>query len=246
MKINEIIDKCGLRLLIFVAAYLALRHAELSVFTHLLSSVTVTLCAVALVEMILSGKQKPVDKECVSRTVASLALAGNEKFLSRLCAAAGGEMDGDGFVTEKKCFVSSRLYNPVNAEDTSVCFRKAVKAGCDKITIFAPLGSDISSRELINESPVQIKFIGAEKLYDTLKGLDMLPELSDKKKKKTFKELIKILLSKANARRFLITAAIILIFSFFVSFTVWYVVLAAVDIVLAAVCLSNVAERITV
>lgn len=111
MRINEIIDKCGLRLLIFIAVYLLLRHCQLSTFNHLLAAIT-------------------------------------------YCRA-----------------------------------------------------------------------------------------LPDKKKKKTFRELIRVLLAPEGARKFLIAAAVIFIFSIFVSFTVWHVIVAVVNIALAVVCLSGVAAR---
>lgn len=243
MKINEIIDKCGLRLLIFIAIYLLLRHAGLSTFEHLLCSVTLSLGAVYIIEAMLAGRKKRPDRETVNRSMAALALRGDEAFIRGICEKSGSTMSGFGFITEKNCFVTARFCGAVTAPFVASCFRQAVTEKCGKCVIYAPCGADAAARELIAESPVRFKLIGAEKIYTTLHELDMLPPLVNKKKKKTFRELMKVLLAKSNARKFLIAAAVIFIFSVFVSFTVWYVIIAVLDIALAVVCLSGVAER---
>lgn len=243
MRINEIIDKCGLRLLIFVAAYLLLRHFNLSTFEHILCAVTVTLAVVYIVEALLSGRKKRASRETVSRTMAALALRGDDAFLETLSRAANGRKSESGFITAKSCLVSARFCGAVTAEDIARLFREAVNAKCGKCAVYAPCGADAAARELIAESPIRFMLIASEKIYTTLQELDMLPRLADKKKKRTFREFLKVLLAKGNARKFLISAAVIFIFSVFVSFTVWYVVVAVVNIALAVVCLSGVAER---
>ena len=244
MRINEIIDKCALRLIILVAAYLILRHCGLSAFNHILCAVTVTLCMVALTEALLAGRKSRPSKETVSRTVAALALHGDGDFLKNLRTRTGGRAAERGFVGSENEYVSARLCGCVTACDIADCFREAVSLKCAFITLYAPYGADAAARELAGEAPLAIKLIGAEKLYETLAEYDMLPALAAKKKKKTLGEFAKVLLSKPNARKFLVAAAVILLFSVFVSFTVWYFIIAVIDVALAVVCLSGVSERI--
>lgn len=243
MQLHTTIDKCAIKLAIFIITYLLLRHLSLTTFEQLLASVIITLSIVFLTNCILGNSKQNVPDEVIDRIMSTLALDGEQALIDTLANNLNVTSLKNHFITKGKTLVTAKLYNKISSEQISAIIRLANAKLCKRVAVYAPYGVDSFSLAIIQESDLAVKIIDARSLYNTLDNFDALPILKDKKKKKTIGHLIALLFARNNARRYLFTAIIIFIFSYFTAFAVWYILFAVLNLVFAIISLTSISER---
>ncbi len=153
----------------------------------------------------------------------------------------------NGFVFAGKTAFSVRLVpEKIGAATLAERYSAAAKLGAKKLVILSAYGAETDAAEtasLLSEPTAEIWDF--EKVYDFFSKLGCAPTETMKlePKKRKFGELAAGALKKQNARKFLFSAIVLLLWARFVPYSGLYVIIASISVVLAAFCRFRPYER---
>lgn len=167
----------------------------------------------------------------------------------RNALAAKGEVAEvrDLLVVGKTAFAVQLTAEKVSAVTLALSYASARECGAEKLVILSAKGAteDADETAKLLSSP-KAEIWDFEKTYRLLAYLGHPPretlELAPEKKKKG--ALFAGALSKHNARKYLMSAIVTLVFARFMPHAVLYVIFSALGVTLAILCKLNVAERL--
>lgn len=126
-----------------------------------------------------------------------------------------------------------------STEDVAKAIRLAIKKNVNFIH-FVSNGIDRRALNIINTEYVKFNFMTTKPFLARLEKLNLVPEFNYKKNSaKSLKTIISIALNKKNAPRLLLVGLVMLVLSFATPLKGYYLVMATISALLAAVCMFN-------
>lgn len=135
----------------------------------------------------------------------------------------------------------------MSAAELSKLYAAASEAGAKRLVVLSSHGaSDEAASYLPMLSMPKVEIWDFDKTYDFFSRLKSSPAetLEVKKDKKSFRGFAAGALKRENARRYLLTAVVTVIFARFLPHPELYIFVSALTLVLALLCRLKVAERL--
>lgn len=144
---------------------------------------------------------------------------------------------------EKEILFACYRFSPASAEEIAKVYRFAKENGIKKVTLLSrPMQRQVLL--LAKSLPLDFTYIEPRKVHKFLAKHNALPvkEFSFKKKREKgkgfslFKETLSNIFTKKRAALFLISGISLGVLSIFTHLTVYYLVMASISLILAAIC----------
>ena len=158
-------------------------------------------------------------------------------------------VERSGFIlTPAAAFKPHFTPDKVSASELSKLYALALETGAKRVVVLSSfgVGSDAEKYLPMLSNP-NVEIWDFNKVYDFFSRLGCTPteKLEVKKEKKSLRGFAARALKKENARRYLFTAVVTLIFARFLPHPALYVFVSSLTLVLALLCRMRVAERLT-
>ena len=237
---SVILDLMLLTSIIFIASYICLSFLSIGLGIKLLCSALITIVISSLVKRLLfKGKSNEINYR---KFVTYLIWQGEDKakeLLKELCADSDFEDNGDYVVAKGKAIFLWTKYGSISADTIVKFYRTCKKNSIDEAYVLTT-NSDKKMMALVKTfGDVTISFYTFKPIYRHLRKINKLP--SDIREKIPPAQLIKLIFNSAftrkNGFRFVGISLLLLAISFFTPFGKYYITLATINLVLAAVCL---------
>ena len=167
------------------------------------------------------------------------------KAISRRCTP----IEKNGYIlTPAAAFKPHFTPEKVSAAELSKLYAAATETGAKRLVVLSSYGlSEDAVKYLpLLDSP-KVEIWDFNKTYDFYSHLGSTPTetLKIRKDKKSLRGFTLVALQRKNARRYLFTAVVTLIFARFLPYSALYIFVSALTLVLALLCRLRVAERMT-
>ncbi len=238
MKINEIFD-CVLSFIAVTLLSIVILGYFTSGFTLVAVSVIIGLCALALYFYSYRKhsklKNREINESEVMRTLAFMGIDGATNYIKNALKKRYKVREEDGFFVCEKvsvyCFIRPRKLTVSDFADAYGTLCKAHKS--NKKSILCAYGAEPDA--IISANEYGVSLLGASDVFKLLSFVDALPTLKQKRKRKKF--VITSIFNRKFARRYFLTATVLLLFATIAPYAVYYVAVACLLISLGFVCL---------
>ena len=250
-KLSELIDRA---LLFLVTAFFSIAVAgyfsrePLVIITVGVSS---ALLVTALLGFLLKKRKPTISVKEVEETMLQFFLQGNEFCLDTVFHALQTRYEPEKH-TEYILVNQTAVYpffspEPLSFVQFCALYAKLNIAGIRRILILTAAGTDAQTAKTASLLPnPPVIFLNGEQTFRLLQKLGGLPEIKImlKSKKRSFKDFLIHALSPKTCKRYLFTAFLLIGSSFFMPSSLYYIVIAAICIVLTILSKLNIAARI--
>ena len=165
--------------------------------------------------------------------------------ISRRCTPE----EKNGFIlTPSAAFKPHFTPDKVSAAELSKLYAAALETGAKRMVVLSSFGaSDDALKYIPMLTSPKVEIWDFNKAYDFFSHLGCTPsdKLEVKKEKKSFRGFAAGALKRENARRYLFTAVVTLVFARFLPHPALYIFVSALTLVLALLCRLRIAERLT-
>lgn len=214
------------------------------------AALTCAVCITALTDM-LREKRKPLENPRIKEVLTQF-IYNDEKFAfdhvrDALSKKYTAESKGKFILVNGTTAVFVRLKpGKISGKDISYIYGDA-RAHAKKIVVLSVDGADGDCLAVADALPDPKIFVfDGKKTFELLEFLDALPEteITLKRKKATAPEFFRACVSPPRARRYFFVSLILLVSSFFMPQSIYYIVTASVCMVLGIVSKIDIAEKL--
>lgn len=144
----------------------------------------------------------------------------------------------------RELIVSAIKYGNISPDEVIRWNNRAKELGCDKIYVICK-NIDRKATMIANNTGRIFYIIYLRRIFRILAHMGKLPalNLTPKRKRQTIREILSIVLSTANAKRFLVTAAILFAMSFLTPLKTYYYVMSSIALLLCLICMSGIGSK---
>ena len=245
MKLSNFTDTLISTFVIFITSVALLNYLDLQFYTKILLSLTFsTACAYFTLKRSRNCYQKYIlnkkEQELFDSILYQMKINDfliNQEIIKNTLIACNIEIKR---IKNKIYYEDYLIFNLFSFEEISTksiikCYKKTPKN--KKTLIFC---SNVSSEgtEFLKDFSNRIKFLEFKELFLLMKKSNTFPTITDKRieKKKDYKVILRQLFSKKYSGKFFYSGITMLVFSFFVFFPVYYLVIGTILCILGLVC----------
>lgn len=253
---GNIVDGVLSKVAIFMLSFFWVRYYTTNLTNILFASVTITLCITALIGILKKRKKKMSKAEIKNMNEVFNQFIFNDTqfaidtFHSALKQKHPEIKKYNNMIlikTKKQttAFFPYLTASKLTTQEFTKMYSSSVRRKCDAIVIATIEGAETKLKQSMEYLEKNITVLNGEKVYKLLKSLESLPEIKIKlEKKRSFFLIFSKALSKDKTRKYIFIAIVLLISSYFVRYSIYYIVIASICIVLSLLCYIDIVELI--
>jgi len=241
-------------LLFIVAGFFAIAIAGYftrDLFTILVTGITSALCVSALLSLRASKKKSNIDKKALTEMMQQFYFKDEQFALDSTLTALSNRYKYTkierGFVITNKLAIYPHL-KPKTFRMIDFCevFKK-LPSDIKKLVVLCSLPPHIETKNIINgiELGVTVILATPEQSYRLFRRLNSLPktEYKRKKSKQGIKSFVSLMFMPRTARRYLLTALLLIGSSFIMPASIYFIIVGALCLVFAILAKLDIAQR---
>lgn len=245
MKLSNFADTLISTFVIFITSVALLNYFNLQFYPRILISLTISsLFAFYMLKKsrtiyqkyILNKKEQELFDSILYQMKINDYLT-NQKIIKKTFLSNNIEINcvKNNIFYKQYCIFNLFSFEEISTKNIIKCYKKTPK---NKKTLIFCSNLSTEAIEFIKDFSMRIKILDFKELFLLMKKVSIFPPVNDriKEKKKNYKLILKQIFSKKYSGKFFYSGITMLIFSFFVFFPVYYLVIGTILCILGLVC----------
>lgn len=230
------IDLIFLTLIVFALVFVWTGN-YIDVGLALVLSVAITALALVTIVYFIRQKSKPYDKD---RLALELSVKGSGylvEILKSILKNAVFESGSNWILLESALIIACFRFSLVGLNDVGNFYSLALEKDRKQVFLLCR-GIDRKAVYLLEAKGIKISVIKIKGIYDFLARNSALPALEKEKRRFPVKKIFSLLLSRSNAKNYLLVGIVLLTTAFLTPFKIYYLVFGSISLFLALLTLT--------